>query len=98
MKLGMIIFLILGLGSCLLLMRTQRWEQALEWGHPEHPLLGEKDERRLHRVTCETTRSWIHDNQERLVRIMDTPVVLSNNKWTRDELGNVGVQEGLTSR
>jgi hypothetical protein len=74
------------------LMRTQRWEQALEWGQPEHPLLGEKDERRLHGVTCEATRSRIDDNQERLVRVMDTPVVLSHNEWTRDKHGNTCVQ------
>jgi hypothetical protein len=87
----MIIFLILGLGSCLLLMRTQRWEQPSEWDQLEHPMLGKKDERRLHGVTCETTRSRIDDNQERLVREMDTLVVLSRYEQNRDEHGNACV-------
>jgi hypothetical protein len=79
-------------------MRTQRWEQASEWGQPEHPLLDKKDVRRLHGVTCETTRSRIDDNQEHLVIVMDTPFILSRNEQTHDEHGNAGVQEGLTSR
>jgi hypothetical protein len=33
----------------------------------------------------------------RLVRVIDTPVVLSHNRRTRDEHGNTCVQEGLTS-
>jgi hypothetical protein len=33
----------------------------------------------------------------RLVRVIDTPVVLSHNRRTRDEHGNTYVQEGLTS-
>jgi hypothetical protein len=33
----------------------------------------------------------------RLVRVRDTPVILSHNEWTRDEHGNACVREGLTS-
>jgi hypothetical protein len=33
----------------------------------------------------------------RLVRVRDTPVVLSHNERTRNEHGNACVQEGLTS-
>jgi hypothetical protein len=33
-----------------------------------------------------------------LVRVRDTPVVLSHNERTRDEHGNVCVQHGLTSQ
>jgi hypothetical protein len=78
-------------------MRTEIWEQASEWGQPEHPLFGRKDERQLHGVTCETTRSRINDNQEHLARVMDTLVILSHNERTRDKHGNTCVQEGLTS-
>jgi hypothetical protein len=34
----------------------------------------------------------------RLVRVWDTPIVLSHNERTSDEHGNIDVQEGLTSR
>jgi hypothetical protein len=34
----------------------------------------------------------------RLVRVRDTPVVLSRNERTSDEHGNIGVQHGLTLR
>jgi hypothetical protein len=34
------------------------------WGQHEHPLLGEKDDRRLHGVTWETTRTMIDGNQD----------------------------------
>jgi hypothetical protein len=33
-----------------------------------------------------------------LVRVMDTPVVLSHSEWTRDKHDKDCVQEGLTSR
>jgi hypothetical protein len=33
-----------------------------------------------------------------LIRVIDTPVILSHNERTNDEHGNVYVQEGLTSR
>jgi hypothetical protein len=31
-----------------------------------------------------------------LVRVMDTPVILSHNEWTKDKHGNACVQYGLT--
>jgi hypothetical protein len=34
----------------------------------------------------------------RLVRVIDTPVVLSRNKRTSDEHGNACVQDGLISQ
>jgi hypothetical protein len=51
-------------------------------------------------ATRETKMARIYDNQDikvRLVRVIDTPVVLSHNRRTRDEHGNTCVQEGLTS-
>jgi hypothetical protein len=32
-----------------------------------------------------------------LVKVRDTPVILSHNEWTRDEHGNTCIPEGLTS-
>jgi hypothetical protein len=32
-----------------------------------------------------------------MVRVRDTPIVLSHIEWSRDEHGNACVQEGLTS-
>jgi hypothetical protein len=40
----------------------------------------------------------INAQEAHLVRVRDTPVVLSHNEWNSDEHGNAGVQEGLTSR
>jgi hypothetical protein len=33
-----------------------------------------------------------------MVRVRDTPIVLSRNERTSDKHGNAGVQAGLTSR
>jgi hypothetical protein len=33
-----------------------------------------------------------------MVRVWDTPVILSRNEWTSEENGNACVQQGLTSR
>jgi hypothetical protein len=63
-KVGVITFLIPGSGSYLLSMRTCRRKPALVWGQLWWPLLGEKDEIRLHEVTCETTMTRIDDNQD----------------------------------
>jgi hypothetical protein len=51
-------------------------------------------------VTSETTRTKIDDTKAQgvlLVRVRDTPVVLSLNERTSDEHGNTCVQEGFTS-
>jgi hypothetical protein len=65
------------------------------------PLLGETDERwgRMSLVKPQGQGSMITRTQGvPLVRVMDTPVVLSHNERTRDEHGKTCVQEGLTSR
>jgi hypothetical protein len=55
-KVGVITFLIPGPGLCLLSVKSCRRKQASGWSQLWRPLLGEKDERWLHRVTCETTK------------------------------------------
>jgi hypothetical protein len=48
-------------------------------------------------VKPQELRSMITKTQGiRLVRVRDTPVILSHNERTKDEHGNTGVQQGLT--
>jgi hypothetical protein len=63
-KVGVITFLIIVSGTYLLSVRTCRRKPTLVWGQHKHPLLGEKDERQLHEVTCETTSTIIDVNQD----------------------------------
>jgi hypothetical protein len=76
-KVSVITFLIPGSGSCLLSMRTCRQEQALVWGRHRHHCLT-KMMKEAFEVTCVTKTHGVC-----LVRVMDTPVVLSH----KDGLG-----------
>jgi hypothetical protein len=64
------------------------------------PLLGKKDEGRVSMPLAKPQGQGskiTKTSRVRLVRVIDTPVVLSHNRRTRDEHGNTCVQEGLTS-
>jgi hypothetical protein len=57
-----------------------------------------KDKRSKSPVKPQAQRSMITKAQGvRLVKVRDTPVILSHIKQTRDEQGNACVQQGLTS-
>jgi hypothetical protein len=100
-KVGVITFLIPRSGSCQLSSRSCRRKQASGWGQHEHLLLCDKDEGGCTKSLVKpqgqgsmiTKTQWV-----RLVRVFDTPVILSRNKLTSDAHGNAGFQEGLTLR
>jgi hypothetical protein len=68
-----------------------RTKQASVWSWLWQPLLGETDERWVQ-------KSLVKPQGVHLVRVRDTPVVLSHNEQTSGDHGNACVQAGLTSQ
>jgi hypothetical protein len=56
-------------------------------------LLGKRGSRTHSKSLVKPRQQGVH-----LVRVLDTPVILSHNEQTRDEHGNACVEHGLTSR
>jgi hypothetical protein len=101
MKVGVITFSILGLGSCLLTVRTCRRNKLLYGvSFDDHSLAKRmKDGCTKSHVKPQVLGSMITKAQGvHLVRVIDTSVVLSHNERTSDEHGNACVQKGLTLR
>jgi hypothetical protein len=80
-------------------MRTYRREQALVWGEHRHHCSAKMMKCSKSLAKSQGQGSMITKTQGvLLVRVMDTPVVLSHSEWTRDKHDKDCVQEGLTSR
>jgi hypothetical protein len=100
-KVGVITFLIPRSGSCLLSVRSCRRNKLLGGiSFDDHSLAKSmKDGCTKALVKPQVQGLMITKAQGvHLVRVMDTPVILSHNERTSDKHGNACVQEGLTSR
>jgi hypothetical protein len=100
-KVGIITFLTLGLGTCLLSVRTcRRKPLQSEVNMNTHCFVKRmKDSCTESHVKTQGQGSMVTKTQGVcLVGVTDTPVILSHNERTSDEYGNACVQEGLTSQ